>query len=131
VRWRAARPQRAYPLAHFAWWRVIRWLRTLHRWKWKDVRQAYTTPEGRWKPVTADGIELFNLETVPVTRYRYRGSTESPVPGDGLAGFGERPGETGQEQSGYRAPGRLNRPGAGPTLRHQATYSRAKDEGTL
>jgi RNA-directed DNA polymerase len=62
-------------LAHFAWWRVSRWLRTLHRWRWKDVRQAYTTPDGRWKPVTADGIELFNLETVPVTRYRYRGST--------------------------------------------------------
>jgi RNA-directed DNA polymerase len=62
-------------LAHFAWWRVIRWLRTLHRWSWKDVRRAFTTPEGRWKPVTADGIELFNLEAVPVTRYRYRGST--------------------------------------------------------
>ena len=28
---------------------------------------------------------------------------------NGHAGFGERPGETGQEQSGYRAPGRLNR----------------------
>ena len=25
--------------------------------------------------VTADGIELFNLNTVPVTRYRYRGNT--------------------------------------------------------
>jgi hypothetical protein len=37
------------------------------------------------------------------------GTVESPVPGDGCAGFGERPGETGQEQSGYRAPGRLNR----------------------
>jgi RNA-directed DNA polymerase len=66
-------------LAHFAWWRVIRWLRTLHRWRWKDVRRAFTTPEGRWKPVTADGIELFNLETVPVTRYRYRGS-KIPTP---------------------------------------------------
>ena len=111
-------------LAHFAWWRVIRWLRTLHRWRWKDVRRAFTTPDGRWKPLTADGIELFNLETVPVTRYRYRGSTipspwapqprltaetvESPVPGDRHAGFGERPGETGREQSRYRAPGRLN-----------------------
>jgi hypothetical protein len=30
------------------------------------------------------------------------------VPGDGHAGFGERSGETGQEQSGYRAPDRLN-----------------------
>jgi RNA-directed DNA polymerase len=62
-------------LAHFAWWRVIRWLRTLHRWSWKDVRRAFTTPQGRWKPITAGGIELFNLEAVPVTRYRYRGST--------------------------------------------------------
>src|SRR6266536_4627397 len=34
-------------LANFAWWRVIRWLRTLHRWRWKDVRRAFTTPEGR------------------------------------------------------------------------------------
>ena len=62
-------------LAHFAWWRVIRWLRTLHRWRWKDVRRAFTTPDGRWKPIAADGIELLNLEAVPVTRYRYRGST--------------------------------------------------------
>src|SRR6266487_5126392 len=35
-------------------------------------------------------------------------TVESPVPGDGHAGFGERPGETGQEQSRHRAPGRLN-----------------------
>ncbi len=62
-------------LANFAWWRVIRWLRTLHRWGWNDVRRAFTTPQGRWKPVTADGIELLNLNTVPVTRYRYRGNT--------------------------------------------------------
>ena len=61
-------------LANFAWWRVVSWLRTLHRWSWKDVRRAFTTPDGRWKPITADGTELFNMETVPVTRYRYRGS---------------------------------------------------------
>ena len=64
-----------HTLAHFVWWRVVRWLRTLHRWKWKDVRRRFTTPDGRWKPITADGTELFNLETVPVTRYRYRGNT--------------------------------------------------------
>ncbi len=64
-----------HALANFAWWRVVRWLRTLHRWRWKDVRRRFTTPEGRWKPITVDGIELFNLETVPVTRYRYRGNT--------------------------------------------------------
>ena len=32
-------------------------------------------PDGRWKALTVGGIELFNLETVPVTRYRYRGNT--------------------------------------------------------
>ena len=62
-------------LAHFAWWRVVRWLRTLHRWKWTAVRRRFTTPDGRWKPITADGIELFNLEAVQVTRYRWRGNT--------------------------------------------------------
>jgi RNA-directed DNA polymerase len=61
-------------LGQFAWWRVIRWLRTLHRWKWSDVRRRFTTPNGRWRPITADGIELFNLATVPVTRYRWRGN---------------------------------------------------------
>jgi RNA-directed DNA polymerase len=62
-------------LSHFVWWRVIRWLRALHRWTWKDVRRRFTTPDGRWKPIAVDGIELFNLETVRVTRYRYRGDT--------------------------------------------------------
>jgi RNA-directed DNA polymerase len=60
-------------LAHFVWWRVIRWLRALHRWRWKDVRRRFTTTSGRWKPITLDGIELFNLASVPVSRYRYRG----------------------------------------------------------
>jgi RNA-directed DNA polymerase len=64
-----------HSLAHFTWWRVVQWLRTLHRWRWKDVRRRLTTPDGRWRPITADGIELFNLEAVPVTRYRWRGNT--------------------------------------------------------
>ena len=64
-----------HSLAHFVWWRVVRWLRTLHRWKWTDVRRRFTTSDGRWRPITVDGTELFNLETVPVTRYRYRGNT--------------------------------------------------------
>jgi RNA-directed DNA polymerase len=62
-------------LSHFVWGRVVRWLRTLHRWKWRDVRARFTTPDGRWQPISADGTELFDLETVPVTRYRYRGNT--------------------------------------------------------
>ena len=32
-------------------------------------------PQGRWKPITADGIELLDLQAVPVSRYRYRGGT--------------------------------------------------------
>ena len=34
-----------------------------------------TTSRGSWRSVTADGIELFNLNAVPITRYRYRGNT--------------------------------------------------------
>ena len=62
-------------LFHFVWWRVIRWLRALHRWRWKDVRRRFTTPDGRWKPIEAEGVTLFNPASVPVTRYRYRGNT--------------------------------------------------------
>jgi len=61
-------------LFHFVWWRVIRWLRALHRWTWRDVRRRFTTPEGRWKPITVDGIALFNPASTPITRYRYRGT---------------------------------------------------------
>ena len=59
-------------LAHFVWWRVACWLRTLHHWGWKDFRRRFTTPQGTWKPLSADGITLFNLEAVSVTRYRWR-----------------------------------------------------------
>ena len=62
-------------LFHFVWWRMIRWLRTLHRWTWTDVRRRFTTPEGRWKPITVDGVALFNPASTPITRYRYRGTT--------------------------------------------------------
>jgi RNA-directed DNA polymerase len=61
-------------LENFAWHRVIRWWRKLRRWKWRDVRRHHTGPHGRWTRPTADGIELFNLAKVPITRYRYRGA---------------------------------------------------------
>jgi RNA-directed DNA polymerase len=61
-------------LDNFAWWRVIRMLRTRHRWRWKDVRRQFTTPTGRWLPITAGGTELQRMAAIPVTRYRYRGS---------------------------------------------------------
>ena len=63
-------------LAHFVWWRVVRWLDATAP---LDVEgrppAVHRPPTGRWQPLSADGIKLFNLGTVPVTRYRYRGNT--------------------------------------------------------
>jgi RNA-directed DNA polymerase len=61
-------------LENFVWWRVIRWWMKLHRWKWTDVRRRLTDHTGRWRRPSADGIELFNIAKVPITRYRYRGN---------------------------------------------------------
>jgi RNA-directed DNA polymerase len=60
-------------LKHFVEWRVIRWLRKRHRWTWRAFRRRFTTPTGRWLPIAADGIALFNPASVTVSRYRYRG----------------------------------------------------------
>jgi RNA-directed DNA polymerase len=65
-------------LRHFVNWRVIRWLRKLHRWRWKQLRRRFTTTSGRWLPLSMNGIELFNPASVPVTRYRYRGAIPTP-----------------------------------------------------
>jgi RNA-directed DNA polymerase len=63
-------------LDRFTWRRTIVWIKTLHRWRWKDVRRWLTGPNGTWLPINADGIELINLARKPaVTRYRYRGDT--------------------------------------------------------
>ena len=61
-------------LETFVWRRVIRWWKHLHRWNWAAVRRHLTGAHGRWRRPTADGIELFNIASVPVTRYLYRGS---------------------------------------------------------
>lgn len=61
-------------LENFVWHRVIRWWMRLRRWQWKDVRRHLTGPNGRWTRPTVDGVELFNIASVPVIRYRYRGS---------------------------------------------------------
>jgi len=60
----------------FAWRRVIRWLRKRHhRASWAKLLRRYLPG---WVP-TDEGITLFNPVTVPVTRYRYRG-TKIPNP---------------------------------------------------
>ncbi|HET6919955.1 MAG TPA: group II intron reverse transcriptase/maturase [Jiangellaceae bacterium] len=61
-------------LHQLTWWRIVRMMRARHRWKWKDIRRWLTSPTGRWKPITADGIELFNPGSIPIVRYRYRGN---------------------------------------------------------
>jgi len=66
-------------LRQFTWWRIVQMMRTRRRWKWRDVRRWLTDPTGRWKTISADGIEMFNAAAVPVTRYRYRG-TKIPSP---------------------------------------------------
>jgi RNA-directed DNA polymerase len=66
-------------LDNFAWWRIIRMLMERHHWRWKDVRRRFTTPSGRWLPVTAGETELRRIAAIPVTRYRYRG-TQIPSP---------------------------------------------------
>ena len=61
-------------LRQFLWWRMVRWLKTRHRWRWTALRRHLTDHNGRWKPITADGTVLFDLEKVGITRYRYRGA---------------------------------------------------------
>ena len=62
-------------LDNLVWWRVIRLLQERHHWNWSDVRRRLTTPTGRWLPISAGEIELRKISAIPVTRYRYHGST--------------------------------------------------------
>ena len=58
-------------LGHFAWQRVVGWLRKRHPGiSWATLRRRFLPG---WRP-TQHGIELFNPATVTVTRYRYRGN---------------------------------------------------------
>ena len=61
-------------LRQFLWWRIVRWLITRHRWRWTSLRRHLTDHTGRWRPISADGTVLFDLEKVGITRYRYRGA---------------------------------------------------------
>ncbi len=70
----------------FVWWRVVRWVMHRHRMTWTAIRRWLRDPHGHWKPIELDGIRLFDLGRVPITRYRYRGNAiPSPWP-DALTG---------------------------------------------
>lgn len=61
----------------YTWERVVQWLRRKHRRaNWKTLRRRYLA-NGWWPE--HEGMALFDCRTVPVTRYRYRG-TRIPTP---------------------------------------------------
>ncbi|MEW1912555.1 group II intron reverse transcriptase/maturase [Kitasatospora sp. NPDC085895] len=64
----------------FVWWRIVRWVMHRHRMTWTAIRRWLRGPQGKWKPISMDGIQLFDLGRVPITRYRYRGSDGIPSP---------------------------------------------------
>ncbi len=61
-------------LDNFTWRRVTRMLRERHHWNWGDFRRHHTAA-GHWLPVTAGQTELRPIAAIPVTRYRYRGTS--------------------------------------------------------
>ncbi len=60
-------------LQDFIWWRVVNWVRRRHHLRWKALSRRLRGPQG-WRPIASEGVELFNLGTVTVTRYRWRGN---------------------------------------------------------
>ena len=62
-------------LARYAWLRVVGWLRRKHRRAtWMAIRRRYLMLPGKGLVPHDAGIVLFNVASVPVTRYRYRGA---------------------------------------------------------
>lgn len=60
----------------FVWRRFTRWLRKRHpKVPWRDLKRKYMK---RWR-IVINGREMFYAASVPVTRYRYRG-TRIPNP---------------------------------------------------
>jgi RNA-directed DNA polymerase len=58
----------------FVWWRIVTMVMHRHRMTWTALRRRFKGPHG-WRPIVIDGIELFPLSSVPVTRYRWRATT--------------------------------------------------------
>jgi len=61
-------------LDDFTWCRLIRTMPERHRRRRKDVRRWLTTPDGRWRPISADGTALARMTATTVSRYRNRGA---------------------------------------------------------
>ncbi|MCK4414860.1 MAG: group II intron reverse transcriptase/maturase [Candidatus Eisenbacteria sp.] len=66
---------------HFAFWRVVHWLRKRHLGlNWGSLRRHHFP---HWE-IDADGLDMFRPRAVTVSRYRYRG-TKIPTPWTSLA----------------------------------------------
>jgi RNA-directed DNA polymerase len=65
-------------LRAFTWQRVASLVMHRHRMSRAAFRRLFHTPQG-WKPILLDGIQLFDIATVTVSRYRWRG-TQIPPP---------------------------------------------------
>jgi RNA-directed DNA polymerase len=65
-------------LQAFVWWRVVNWVMYRHRMSWTALRRRFKGPAG-WRPIVLDEVELFNLASVTISRYRWRG-TKIPSP---------------------------------------------------
>ncbi len=61
-------------LDQFVWRRVTSWWMVLHRWRSKASTNASPTATASGAEFSADGIELFPMVSIAVTRYRYRGN---------------------------------------------------------
>jgi RNA-directed DNA polymerase len=65
-------------LQAFTWWRIVRWVMHRRRMTWTALRRWLRGPHG-WRTIVLDGTALFNIASVRVTRYRWRG-TSIPTP---------------------------------------------------
>jgi RNA-directed DNA polymerase len=64
----------------FVWWRIVRWVMQRQRMGWRAIQRRLRGPNGHWRPIEFDGITLFDLGRVSITRYRYRGNNGIPSP---------------------------------------------------
>jgi RNA-directed DNA polymerase len=59
-------------LRSFVWWRVVNMITYRRRMTWTALRRQFKGPSG-WRQIALDGVMLFNIAAVTVTRYRWRG----------------------------------------------------------
>jgi RNA-directed DNA polymerase len=64
-------------LREFVWWRIVRWVMKRQSMGWTEVKRRLRGPNG-WRTITLEGIALFNIASIPVTRYRWRGGNIPP-----------------------------------------------------